>query len=90
MRPVASRHAGRAQKIREMNQQRKTMKRRTLIRCGLAALTFATVLLGAARTAQAQAKKLNIVVIMTDDVGAWDISAYHRGMMGAEHPTSTE
>jgi len=62
-----SRHAGHAQKMREMNQQRKTMKRRTLIRCGLAALAFATVLHGGAQTAQA--KKSNIVVIMTDDVG---------------------
>jgi spermidine/putrescine-binding protein len=53
--------------MRETKQQGKTMKRCTLIRCGLAALAFATVLLGAAQTAQA--KKHNIVVIMTDDVG---------------------
>jgi hypothetical protein len=28
----------------------------------------------------AQQKNPNIVVIMTDDVGVWNISAYHRGM----------
>jgi arylsulfatase A-like enzyme len=32
------------------------------------------------------AKKPNIVVIMTDDVGIWNISAYHRGMMGGRTP----
>src|SRR5438094_8452203 len=28
----------------------------------------------------------NIVVIMGDDVGMWNISAYHRGMMGGRTP----
>jgi len=31
-------------------------------------------------------KKPNILVIMTDDVGIWNISAYHRGMMGGSTP----
>ena len=31
---------------------------------------------------QAQAQKPNILVIMGDDVGYWNISAYNRGMMG--------
>ena len=31
-------------------------------------------------------KKPNIVVIMGDDVGIWNISAYHRGMMGGKTP----
>src|SRR5580698_7481708 len=34
----------------------------------------------------AQTKKPNIVVIMSDDVGIWNISAYHRGMMGGRTP----
>jgi len=33
-------------------------------------------------TTRAEQKKPNIVVIMADDVGIWNISAYHRGMMG--------
>jgi hypothetical protein len=56
------------------------MKRSNLIRCGLAMLTAAAALLGATGTVHAQAKKPNILVIMTDDVGVWNISAYHRGM----------
>jgi arylsulfatase len=32
---------------------------------------------------QAQAKP-NIVVIMGDDVGIWNIGAYHRGMMSGK------
>ena len=30
--------------------------------------------------------KPNILAIMTDDVGIWNISAYHRGMMGGRTP----
>ena len=33
------------------------------------------------RPAVAQERKPNIVVIMGDDVGVWNIGAYHRGMM---------
>jgi arylsulfatase A-like enzyme len=28
----------------------------------------------------------NILIIMTDDVGVWNVSAYHRGMMGGRTP----
>jgi arylsulfatase A-like enzyme len=31
-------------------------------------------------------KKPNIVVIMTDDVGSWNIGAYHRGLMAGRTP----
>ena len=37
-------------------------------------------------TALAANKKPNILVIMTDDVGMWNVSAYHRGMMGGRTP----
>ena len=37
-------------------------------------------------TALAAKKKPNILVIMTDDVGVWNVSAYHRGMMGGSTP----
>ncbi len=32
------------------------------------------------------ASKPNIIMIMADDVGIWNISAYHRGMMGNSTP----
>jgi arylsulfatase len=34
----------------------------------------------------AAAKKPNILVIFGDDVGMWNISAYHDGMMGGSTP----
>ena len=37
----------------------------------------------------AQQQKPNILVIMGDDIGYWNISAYNRGMMGTAHRTST-
>jgi arylsulfatase len=36
--------------------------------------------------ASAQAKKPNIVVIMGDDIGIWNIGAYSRGMMAGKTP----
>jgi arylsulfatase len=32
-------------------------------------------------------QKPNIVVIMGDDIGMWNIGAYHRGMMAGTTPT---
>ena len=34
----------------------------------------------------ADTKQPNILVIMADDIGVWNISAYHRGMMGGSTP----
>ena len=42
--------------------------------------------LTAAPFAEAQDKKPNILIIWGDDVGMWNISAYHRGMMGGSTP----
>ena len=36
--------------------------------------------------ASAQEKKPNIVVIMGDDIGMWNIGAYHRGLMAGKTP----
>src|SRR5450631_2612527 len=41
---------------------------------------------GGMASAQTVAKKPNIVMIMADDVGIWNVSAYHRGMMGGRTP----
>ena len=48
--------------------------------CGLALGLVASV------SAAGQGKKPNILVIMGDDIGVWNISAYHRGMMGGRTP----
>src|SRR5450432_3319462 len=51
------------------------------------AVTLVLMVLGvSAPTAQPAAKRPNIVVIFGDDVGVWNISAYHRGMMGGRTP----
>jgi arylsulfatase len=56
-------------------------------RITLVLVTVAT-LLGVAQSpvAKAQEKKPNIVVIMGDDIGIWNIAAYHHGMMAGRTP----
>src|SRR5262249_4914348 len=51
----------------------------------LLAMADPKVKLAVAR-AQAQGKKPNILFIMGDDVGIWNIGAYHRGMMSGKTP----
>ena len=53
---------------------------------GLSILTATAALIGADGSLQAQEKKPNIVVIMGDDIGMWNIGAYHRGMMAGKTP----
>jgi arylsulfatase len=50
------------------------------------ALTMLAAIVMPATTASAQAKKPNIVVIMGDDIGMWNIGAYHRGLMAGRTP----
>jgi len=50
----------------------------------LAALPLCLTL--AAMPVLAQTKKPNIVVIMGDDIGMWNIGAYHRGLMAGKTP----
>ena len=53
-----------------------------------AVLTAAIGLAAALQTASAlaQEKQPNILVIMGDDIGMWNIGAYHRGMMAGRTP----
>ncbi len=51
---------------------------------GLLALVVAATT--ASAPASAQQQKPNILVIMGDDIGYWNISAYNRGMMGYRTP----
>jgi arylsulfatase len=61
----------------------------SLLRKGAAAaLAVSSLLIGAriAANAQAGTKKPNILVIMGDDIGWFNIGAYHRGMMSGKTP----
>jgi arylsulfatase A-like enzyme len=59
-------------------------KSRRLVVATIAVLSF---LLGVGLTqSRAQTKQPNILVIMGDDIGMWNIGAYHRGMMAGRTP----
>jgi arylsulfatase A-like enzyme len=53
---------------------------------GLLASFAAAMVASAPAAAQQQQRKPNIVVIMGDDVGWFNIAAYHRGMMSGQTP----
>jgi arylsulfatase len=65
-------------------RQRRRQRRDPVHVVVFAALTLAVLM--SAGASHAADKKPNIVVIMVDDVGIWNISAYHRGMMGGRTP----
>ena len=54
------------------------------IECFARVLALSLLLL-ASSTAQAE-QKPNVLVIFGDDIEMWNISAYHRGMMGGTTP----
>ncbi len=56
--------------------------------CLTAAIAFqiASIAGGLAPAAAQDQAKPNILVIMADDIGYWNISAYNRGMMGYRTP----
>jgi arylsulfatase len=61
----------------------KTRSKKTL---GLWAVAIAVALAWTAAQAIAADKKPNIVFIMGDDIGMWNIGAYHRGLMAGRTP----
>src|ERR1700744_3333258 len=69
----------------QMSNRRKVMKcieKSTLVVVTL----FAVLGLAASPHASAQQKKPTIRVIMGDDIGMWNIGAYHRGLMAGRTP----
>jgi hypothetical protein len=52
----------------------------------LIVLPYLAILLMFGGQVWAQTSKPNILIIWGDDVGMWNISAYHRGMMGGTTP----
>jgi arylsulfatase A-like enzyme len=61
------------------------MKSSRLLFAGLLALLAVVTVAGMPASAQQQ-ERPNIVVIMGDDIGIWNIGAYHRGMMAGRTP----
>ena len=65
----------------------KTVKTKNkLVRYSMLLAMACAALFCAIAPAHAADKKPNILVIWGDDVGIWNISAYHRGMMGGTTP----
>src|SRR5262249_54890890 len=62
-----------------------TMKWRHTL--GIVGLVAAVLLAGAGGPVEAQQPKPNIIMIMGDDIGIWNIGAYHRGMMASRTPS---
>src|SRR6185295_7610007 len=64
---------------------RRSSMKPNLVALGLGVATAMAALCSASIPAQAQ-QQPNIVVIMGDDIGIWNIGAYHQGMMAGRTP----
>ena len=64
----------------------KTMKRKKLSNSVLTALVASASLICTVVASQAQDKKPNILFIMGDDVGWFNVGAYHQGIMSGKTP----
>jgi arylsulfatase A-like enzyme len=62
------------------------MRTKQIQHVGLSLLTAGAAFYGVTSTVQAADKKPNIVVIMGDDIGWFNIGAYHQGMMSGRTP----
>ena len=62
------------------------MSRSWNLRLPLLASLACALVAPATASAQQQQQRPNILVIMGDDIGYWNISAYNRGMMGYRTP----
>ena len=60
--------------------------KQTMTNYGLSLLTAGAALLSVTSSVQAADKKPNILIIMGDDIGMWNISTYNQGMMGYRTP----
>jgi arylsulfatase len=65
---------------------KKTMKRKKLPNSVLTALVASASLICTVVASQAQDKKPNILFIMGDDVGWFNVGAYHQGIMSGKTP----
>ena len=69
-----------------MSEEGNIMKHSSKLRNAMLAFGAGAGLIVSATVAQAADKKPNILVIMGDDVGWFNIGAYHRGMMSGKTP----
>jgi arylsulfatase len=71
-----------------MSDKQPVLNRREVFMAGGSILALSTLAAGMSTKAMAQfsGRKPNIVVIMGDDIGIWNIGAYHRGMMAGRTP----
>jgi len=67
-------------------QRKNKLIRKTALWATVGTVLSATTLMGVPAAKAANSAKPNIVFIMGDDVGMWNIGAYHRGMMAGRTP----